>query len=92
MTWRTGRRAFRTIYIQDGAEPSDTDRLIGMMDTPETARLAAAAPELLAAAKLAAAHHQGAHSVPGRALRAAIAKATGDTSGPCVECGEGVVP
>ena len=40
-------------------------------------RLIGAAPELLAACRLAAEHHQGSSSVPGRALRAAIAKAEG---------------
>lgn len=41
-------------------------------------RLAAAAPELLAACEAAAKHHQGHHSEVGRQLRAAIAKATGE--------------
>jgi hypothetical protein len=48
-------------------------------DGAANARLIAAAPDLLAACILAAAHHQGFHSVPGKALRAAIAKALGAT-------------
>ena len=32
--WRTGRKIGRTIYRQVGAEPSDEDVPIGMMDTP----------------------------------------------------------
>lgn len=43
MTWRTGRKLFRTLYE---VSPDGTERLIGMMDTPELARLAAAAPDL----------------------------------------------
>lgn len=35
--WRTGRKVGRTIYAQLGAEPSDDDPLIGVMDTPEIA-------------------------------------------------------
>lgn len=38
--WRTGWSAGRTIYAMSGAEPSDRDRLIGMMDTPELAAAA----------------------------------------------------
>lgn len=37
MRWRVGRRVGRTIYLQFGEQPSDVDRLIGMMDTPELA-------------------------------------------------------
>jgi len=37
--WRTGRKVGRTIY-------DEKDRLIGMMDTPELAALAARAPEM----------------------------------------------
>lgn len=33
MTWRTGRKNGRNIYIQHGPEPSDDDKPIGMMDT-----------------------------------------------------------
>ncbi len=43
MTWRTGRRVGRTIYMQTGLEPSDSDVLIGLMDTTELARKAVAA-------------------------------------------------
>lgn len=38
--WRTGRKVGRTIYEQIGAEPSDDDRLIGILDTPALARRA----------------------------------------------------
>ena len=41
--WRTGTKVFRTIYANDV--------LIGVMDRPKDARLAAAAPDLLAALK-----------------------------------------
>ena len=34
LPWRTGRKVGRTIYAQHGPEPSDTDELIGVMDTP----------------------------------------------------------
>lgn len=40
LPWRTGRRAGRTIYAQSGPQPSDGDRLIGTMDTPELAEAA----------------------------------------------------
>jgi hypothetical protein len=40
MMWRTGRKIGRTIYLQAGPEPSDEDRLIGVMDTPELAAIA----------------------------------------------------
>jgi hypothetical protein len=40
--WRVGRKVGRTIYEQQGTEPTDTDLLIGVMDTRE---LAAAAVE-----------------------------------------------
>jgi hypothetical protein len=33
MTWRTGRKLGRTLYEQVGAEPSDDDKLLGLMDT-----------------------------------------------------------
>ena len=36
--WRQGRKVGRTIYVQIGAEPSDHDILIGMMDSPELAQ------------------------------------------------------
>ena len=38
--WRTGRKVHRTIYAQIGAEPSDLDILIGVMDTPHLAEAA----------------------------------------------------
>ena len=38
--WRVGRRVGRTIYAQIGAEPSDDDALVGVMDTPALARAA----------------------------------------------------
>ena len=37
--WRVGRKVGRTVYVQSGPEPSDDDRLIGLMDTPDLARL-----------------------------------------------------
>lgn len=39
MTWRVGSSVGRTIYRQVGADPSKADVLIGVMDTPELARL-----------------------------------------------------
>ena len=41
--WRTGRKIGRTIYAKTGPEPSDSDPLIGVMDTPELAAAACAA-------------------------------------------------
>jgi hypothetical protein len=38
LRWRTGRKVGRTIYAQLGAEPTDHDLLIGVMDTPALAR------------------------------------------------------
>jgi hypothetical protein len=38
--WRTGRSVGRTIYAMRGGAPSDTDPLIGMMDTAQLARVA----------------------------------------------------
>lgn len=35
--WRQGRKVGRTLYRQQGAEPSDNDRLIGVMDSEEDA-------------------------------------------------------
>lgn len=35
--WRVGRKVGRTIYRQEGDQPSDSDPLIGMMDTRELA-------------------------------------------------------
>ena len=37
LRWRTGRKVGRTIYAQPGADPSDEDILIGLMDTPKLA-------------------------------------------------------
>lgn len=48
--WRVGRKVGRTIYLQIGDSPDDTDQLIGVMDTRGLAALAVAAPDLLAAA------------------------------------------
>jgi hypothetical protein len=39
MKLRQGRKVGRTIYLQRGAEPSDGDALIGVMDTPGLAAL-----------------------------------------------------
>ena len=39
MTWRVGRHLGRTIYEQVGDDPSDDDKVIGMMDTVELARI-----------------------------------------------------
>jgi len=41
--WRIGREVGRTVYQQAGEEPSDDDALIGVMDTPRLALLAAEA-------------------------------------------------
>jgi hypothetical protein len=41
--WRVGRSVGRTVYAQIGDEPSKQDVLIGLMDTPELARLVCAA-------------------------------------------------
>jgi hypothetical protein len=35
--YRPGRKVGRTLYRQDGAEPSDADALVGLVDTPELA-------------------------------------------------------
>lgn len=37
--WRTGDSVGRTIYIHDEPESSDRGRLVGLMDTPELARI-----------------------------------------------------
>lgn len=37
MKWRTGRKVGRTIYLQVRDQPSDSDRLIGVMDSPQLA-------------------------------------------------------
>jgi hypothetical protein len=44
--WRTGRKVGRTLYAQPGPEPSDSDPLIGVMDTAELAAEAVAAHNL----------------------------------------------
>jgi predicted urease superfamily metal-dependent hydrolase len=36
--WRVGRKVGRTVYVQAGVEPTDRDRLVGLMDTAELAR------------------------------------------------------
>lgn len=46
-TWRTGRKVGRTIYLQAGDAPSDTDLLIGVMDTADLAAEAVAARNLV---------------------------------------------
>jgi hypothetical protein len=43
MRWRTGRKNPRTIYLQQGAEPSDDDPFIGTLDTVELVRQAVSA-------------------------------------------------
>ena len=35
--WRQGRKVGRTIYVVVGDEPSDEDRLIGVMDAADLA-------------------------------------------------------
>jgi hypothetical protein len=47
--YRVGRKVRRTIYRQNGPEPSDTDPLVGVMDTPELAAAAVAGLNALAA-------------------------------------------
>ena len=42
MRWRCGRHVGRTLYAMPGPEPSDSDPLIGVMDTPELAARAVA--------------------------------------------------
>ena len=37
LPWRVGRRVGRTVYAQFGADPADTDVLIGLMDSPALA-------------------------------------------------------
>lgn len=41
--YRTGRKNHRTIYLQSGEQPSDTDEQVGTMDTPDLGRLTVAA-------------------------------------------------
>lgn len=43
LRWRVGRKVGRTIYAQYNDEPSDSDVLIGVMDTRELAEAAVAA-------------------------------------------------
>lgn len=66
--WRVGRRVGRTIYDAD-------DRLIGVMDTPQLAMLAAAAPTMLAALKACAAGPRPIGALA--AVRALIARIEG---------------
>jgi hypothetical protein len=54
LRWRTGRKVGRTIYAQPGAEPSDEDLLIGVMDTPALAREAVEAHNEARLARLSA--------------------------------------
>ena len=37
LPWRIGSSLGRTLYVQRGADPSKSDRFIGVMDTPELA-------------------------------------------------------
>ena len=37
LSWRTGRHVGRTVYARLGAEASDDDVLIGLMDSPDLA-------------------------------------------------------
>lgn len=39
MELRTGRKVGRTIYLQEGPEPTDDDMLVAVADTPELAAL-----------------------------------------------------
>lgn len=39
MRIRTGRKVKRTLYVQLGAGPTDSDRLIGVLDEPWAGRL-----------------------------------------------------
>ena len=43
MRLRQGRRVGRTLYHQQGPEPSEDDPIIGMVDTPELAATIVAA-------------------------------------------------
>lgn len=47
--WRAGRKVGRTVYAQEGREPSDSDPLIGVMDSPELAAEACAGHNALLA-------------------------------------------
>lgn len=37
MKFRAGRKVARTLYHQQGPEPSDSDPIVGLVDTPEIA-------------------------------------------------------
>lgn len=37
--WRAGRKLGRTLYLQDGSEPSDDDRFLGLMESEELAEI-----------------------------------------------------
>jgi hypothetical protein len=39
MRFRTGRKVGRTIYMQRGPEPRDSDELCGVMDSPNLAKM-----------------------------------------------------
>ena len=41
--WRVGRKLGRTVYAQVGREPSDTDYLVGLMESRELAQEVVAA-------------------------------------------------
>lgn len=56
--WRTGRKLDRTIYIQQGDTPSDTDPVIGFMDAPHARTVVDA---VNAAARIRALHRQATH-------------------------------
>ena len=45
-TWRVGRSVLRTLY--EGEADAPDEKLIGLLDTPEQARLASAAPDAVA--------------------------------------------
>lgn len=47
LPWRNGRHVGRTVYAMPSGEPTDTDPLIGVMDTPELAAEAVAAHNAL---------------------------------------------
>jgi hypothetical protein len=50
--WRVGQKVGRTIYAQPGEESSEWDELIGIMDTPELARAAVEAHNLIVGRRL----------------------------------------
>lgn len=49
MKLRQGRKVGRTLYEQIGPEPSDDDRLVGLVDSSELARVIVLAVEIAAA-------------------------------------------